>query len=142
MTWSPDSRVIAYSVMEEVTSGDNSGWMRVAIDVVDVDTQVVNRLTSRVGTDATGITWSPDSARIAFLALPDGAPGSCPSGQAPEAVMSGGSPKTCSSIGSDGTGERNVTNTEGFELEPEWSPDGVSLAFKTFVDPDVPDCGR
>ena len=134
LAWSPDGKLIAYSVMEEVTNGDNMGIRRMAIDVVDVETKSARRLTSRSGTDGTAISWSPDSTRVAFLGLPDGSPEpSLGSGTGPP--TSWWLPEDVFIVNGDGTGERNLTNTETFELRPEWSPDGVSLAFSTFVDP-------
>ena len=58
--WSPDGSHIAYSAMQEVKSGDNSGEYRAAIDIVDVATGTTNRLTSRPGTDTLGAAWLPD----------------------------------------------------------------------------------
>ena len=92
LAWSPNGKLIAYSVMEEVTNGDNMGIRRLAIDVVDLETKSARRLTWRPSTDGTAISWSSDSTRVAFLGLPDGSPepSRCRSGTARHLVASGG----------------------------------------------------
>jgi len=38
----------------------------------------------------------------------------------------------------DGSNQRRLTNTEGNELEPSWSPDGTQLLLQMFIDNQFP----
>jgi len=134
VSWSPDGEYLAYEVTKEVTSADNGGTQRIAVDVVDVQTGEVRRISERLGTDATGHVWSPDSKTLAFLGLPDGSPEMV----LPRGDGTGGSwwlPEDIFLVRVDGTGETNITNSEAFESGLQWSPNGRAVAYTT-QDPD------
>jgi TolB protein len=118
--WSPDGRRLAFATyaLGEVSS-------RSAIDVVDLDSGTVRRLTERPATTDESISWSPDSRFIAYAGLPDGI--------AVPTSMSG-DPATDPRhdvfvVGADGAGERNLTDSPGFERLPTWSPGGDRIAY-------------
>ena len=64
--------------------------------------------------------WSPDGRRIAIVGNPMFPP-------------STGTPYTYDStiyvMNADGSGQRRLTGTAGFEDSPAWSPDGQKIAF-------------
>ncbi len=130
-TWSPDGQTIAFAVMQWVMNGDNGGGFRLAIDSVSVDGLPVRRITSRIGTDEVGLSWSPDGRRLAYVGIPDSGPiPSLPSGPgAPESFYP---PMDVFVVDADGAGERNVTSSPAFDMEPRWSPGGERLAFLVF----------
>lgn len=125
--WSPDGSRIAYAVNLTVFNTDNGGFYRVAIDVVNADGSNPHRLTSRVGSDEIGISWSPNSRLVSFVGIPEGSP-------LPSLAAGGGPPTSFYPpldvfvIGADGTGERNITKSGANDVYPSWSPDGAYLA--------------
>jgi len=128
--WSPDASQIAYSVMQEVTTSDNSGEFRAAIDIVDVATGMTRRLTSRPGTDSMGLAWSPDGMYLTYPGVPDGEP-------APS--LDGGTesfypPLDIFLIGADGTGDTNATNSPELDQDPRWAPDGTAISYVSFLE--------
>lgn len=131
--WSPDGRQIAFATSRTVINGENSGSYRNTIGVFDVASSQVRLVTSRPGTDAIAISWSPDSRSIAYLGLPDGSP-------LPSLDAGGGPPVSFYPpidifvIGADGSGDRNLTNDAASEEGLRWSPGGGHLAYKTYDD--------
>jgi len=133
--WSPDGKKIAYAVMQDVINGDNQGSYRTAIDIVDVETGDISRLTSRPGTDGVALGWSPDGRSIVYLGIPDGGPlPSLVAGTGPQVAFN--PPQDVFVIRADGTGETNLTNTPGHEDRAMWSPDGRSILYSPFRDTD------
>lgn len=137
--WSPDGRHVAFGAMTSVDSpgGSNSGSYRSSIYVADVGGSRVRRLSARPGWDTIQLSWSPDSRYLAYDGTPDGSP--LPSlGDDTADIASLYPPLDIFVIGADGTGERNLTNTNlATERGPEWSPDGSHLAYHgPFVDGD------
>ena len=131
--WSPDARHVAFAISRTVTNGENSGSYRTTIQVFDLDTSRVRVLTSRPGTDAIAISWSPDSRFVAYLGLPDGSPlPSLDAGSGPP--VSFYPPTDVFVIGADGSGDRNLTNDAASEYELRWSPGGGHLAYRTYDD--------
>lgn len=129
--WSPDGASIAFAISRWVTNGDDSGIYRTAIDIVAADGSGRTRLTSRIGTDTIGISWSPDSMYLAFTALPDGSP--TPSlNPSTEQQDSFNAPQDIFVVQADGTGERNMTTTPVEDIAPHWSPDGTRLGYVVF----------
>jgi Tol biopolymer transport system component len=132
--WSPDGGSIAFAVNRWVSDSGNAWSYRLGIDVVAADGSSERRgLTSRVGSDASyGFSWSPDGRFLAFAGAPDGI-------EVPD--MSAGAPPQeyfwppldIFVIDADGTTERNVTGTDGSELDPAWSADGRHLAYRAFT---------
>jgi TolB protein len=129
LLWSPDGGHIAFGTyVADTTTGERR---RTAISVVATDGSDLRRLTTRPGLLGDGLSWSPDGRFLAYLGLPDGPPIptsttdnlSIPSAQRDLFV-----------IGADGAGDRNLTDSPSFETQPEWSPDGESLAFETSAD--------
>ena len=122
--WSPDGRSIAFSGhVADFTSGPSH---RSAVYVVDVDRTDLRRLATRPAVGADGISWSPDGRYIAYVGLPDGTALPETDDEDPLYVDP---PLDIFVIGADGTGDRNVTDSPAYENRPEWSPDGLRLAF-------------
>jgi hypothetical protein len=137
LVWSPDSRRVAFGAMTPVINGPNQGSYRSAIDVIDADGSNLRRLTARPGTDGIGFSWSPDGQHLVYVGLPDGSPLPAlgPEGDPEVAARQFWLPQDVFVINVDGTGDRNVTQTASFELDPVWSPDGSRVAYRTFEEP-------
>lgn len=126
--WSPDGRRLAFASHVSGESGH-----RTALDVIDVETGSVRRLTTRPATNEPGLSWSPDGRFIAYAGLPDDV--AVPTGAS-------GDPSTAPRhdifvVGADGTGERNITNSPAHDQLPAWSPDGERLAYLSSEDGDT-----
>ncbi|MFQ5611700.1 MAG: hypothetical protein ACE5H9_06165 [Anaerolineae bacterium] len=102
--WSPRSDAFVYTSL--LPTGQ-------AIVMVEVATNQPAELTSSFNSSTLSPSWSPDGQQLVFASDRDGN-------------------LDLYSIGRDGTGLVNLTNTpainEGF---PEWSPDGAHIAFLT-----------
>ena len=129
--WSPDGQHIAFSGnVADFSSGPSH---RSAVYVVDVDGGALRRLTTRPAVGADGISWSPDGRYIAYVGLPDGTALPETDDEDPLYVDP---PLDIFVIGADGTGDRNVTDSPASENRPDWSPDGLRLAFHVSADGD------
>jgi dipeptidyl aminopeptidase/acylaminoacyl peptidase len=122
--WSPDGRHIAFGI--SVRDATTAETKRTAIDVVAADGSGRLRLTTRPGRPADGMSWSPDSRHLAYVGLADGATARSPG----SASTLGAGPSDLYVVDLDSV-ERNLTNTPVNEHDPEWSPDGASIAFET-----------
>jgi TolB protein len=60
-----------------------------------------------------GAVWSPDGTRLAFNSGPTDQP------LESDVIL----------INPDGSGRTNITNRPGFDLTPDWSPDGQRIVF-------------
>jgi TolB protein len=126
VSWSPDGRLLTFgSYLADTVTGERR---RTAISVVAADGSGLRRLTTRPGLLGDGMSWSPDSRFLVYLGLPD-APAIPTS--ATDNVTIGYPPRDLFLIGADGSGDRNLTRSPALESQPEWSPDGTSLAFET-----------
>lgn len=109
-SWSPDGSRIAFATDSR---GDD------AIVVVDADG--TNRHVVLDGFDDLGWTdWSPDGTRFAYA------------GPGPEGSPQGWDIYVVNLDGSDVT---NLTNSPTVDLDPNWSPDGSTILFRSRRDP-------
>lgn len=107
--WSPDGTTIAFA-------SSRSAGLQIWTMNPDGSNQV-NRTNDGIGGNDWP-AWSPDSSKIAFQRLRNGA-------QIDIWVMN-----------ADGSGQTNLTNTTGFNsnVNPSWSPDGTMIAFASTRD--------
>ncbi len=109
MTWSPDSKRIAYD--EAVP--DASGTAQSRIVIVGADGKGTTTFSSTATTNAAEPAWSPDGARIAFT----------------RQVVDHGFPTTELWIANtDGSDAVRIFGGDGLSsMSPVWSPDGTTL---------------
>ena len=108
-TWSPDGQSIAF-----MSDRDHP---RRELYVMRADGAEVRRLTRNELYEETP-AWSPDGRSIAFTRQVE-EPASTGHAGNGEIFL----------IAPDGTGERRLTNRDGFDSAPRWAPDGRRLAF-------------
>jgi Tol biopolymer transport system component len=127
LVWTPDGSRIAFerSVGDPVT-GERR---RSAIDVIASDGTGLVELTIRSGLAGDGLSWSPDGRFLAYAGVPDAGPAPIPSVEIPRVP-----PRDIFVVAADGSGDRAVTDSAVTEDQPEWSPDGAVLAFRTSED--------
>jgi TolB protein len=119
-SWSPDGTRIAFA-------SDRDGSNGFDIYSMTADGCDVKQLTTDAGNEAEP-AWSPDGKRIAYTANLLKAfllCGFAHTGFGPDPFVVG---PDIYVMESDGSGQTRVTFTET-NIEPAWSPDGVSLAF-------------
>jgi Tol biopolymer transport system component/uncharacterized protein YjdB len=104
--WSPDGQRILFRASSDVNARPNL-W------VINVDGTGLRNLTATLGTTVTDVrdaAWSPDGARIAYIAAVRG--------QHKVWIMQ-----------ADGTAPIQLTVDAGFDSSPAWAPAGDALAF-------------
>jgi Tol biopolymer transport system component len=125
--WSPDGSHIAFERnLADPLTGERR---RSAIHVIASDGTGLVRLTTRPGLAGEGMSWSPDGRSLAYAGVPDARPAPLPSTE-----ISRVPPRDIFIIAADGSGDRAVTDSAAIEDQPEWSPDGAVLAFRTSED--------
>lgn len=130
--WAPDGRHIAFAVMLGVFSVV-SVTNRVAIDEVSIDGSGRHHVTSRPG-DNPQFSWAADGRSIAYAGVPDGATPLPSVSISPSGEVSVFNPADdLFVIGTDGTGDHNLTNTGSVGYGFAWAPDGSHLAYLTDV---------
>ena len=143
--WTPDGKGIALALSE----GDN-----VDLFTIDLDGKIVNRLTSSWGTNMNA-TFSPDGSRFAFVSSRSGAPQIYVKGisqDREERITFQGNYNASPSwsrlnriafcgmyeghfdiftVDPDGGNLRKLTNGQGNNEDPCWSPDGRYIVFSS-----------
>lgn len=118
--WSPDGTEIAFA------RGDyffNEDWTPYGIDiwVMNADGTNLRKLTNGVGWNLSP-TWSPDGSMIAFESIRNSFTDIWSEGDYNIWVMY-----------ADGYNPWQLTNDPGWEINPDWSPDGSAVAFEAGV---------
>jgi len=129
--WSPDGEWIAYAEMRNSGTSRFRLAYRTGISVLNVSSGEVRHLSSIVGTSDVGITWSPDSAHIAFTGLPGAFP--MPSLAVDGMPIDAEVAQDIFVVDLNGA-VRNVTSSAAFDSGPSWSPDGSRIAYRTVID--------
>jgi WD40 repeat protein len=105
VTWSPDGSQL-------VVSGDRQGHD--AIYVMNADGTGAKVLTE--AGDLGWVDWSPDGSKIAFV------------GPGPEGAYQAWDIYV---MDADGSNVRNLTNSDTVDTDPNWSPDGSEMVFRS-----------
>lgn len=112
-TWSPDGRTLAIVVTDREFNLD--------IYLLDLETGVQTRLTDELRVD-TDPAFSPDGTRIAFSSDRDSYV-TVADGLIYEFEVY--------VMNADGSDQRNLTNSPGWDTSPSWSPDGRRIVFQS-----------
>jgi len=110
---SPDGRRVAWVEIRTDAAGGPTGKQDIYVAVASGADKPV-RLTAGAPTghyDESGIAWSPDGKRVAFLS---------------DAAKSGQLQLYVSSL--NGSAAQKLTSVKGFLAAPQWSPDGKTIA--------------
>jgi Tol biopolymer transport system component len=122
--WSPNGRKIAFASNRAApgTCGGNGPACDFDVYVMNADGSGLVRLTSNPANDRNP-AWSPDGTRIVFTSTRD-QQGEPPFSQ-PDQFNS-----ELYVMNADGSGQTRITDYEGVDTDPAWSPDGARIAFK------------
>jgi Tol biopolymer transport system component len=124
--WSPDGGSIAFAAGRSVIGGESVWGYREAIHVVGADGSDHRVLTDHPGSDSASLAWSPDGRYVTYTALPDETALDAPPGVDEYQLFQGDDVFV---IAADGTGERNLTESQDGEYQPQWAPDGTKIAW-------------
>jgi TolB protein len=116
--WSPNGRKIAFSSRDPESDSDD-------IYVMNADGTDKTRLTDSTDPEIAP-AWSPDGRKIAYqrCVLPYAGADYDKYGNQEIYVMN-----------ADGSDQTRLTNYDGRDLDPDWSPDGRWIAFHREIDP-------
>ena len=121
--WSPDGKKITFASFRDLHKP--KGIIFAEIYVMNPDgTNPINLTQSPERADFSS-SWSPDGKQIAFT-----------SDEGFKWDGSGGSRRNIWVMDADGGNPRNLTNHEALDSSPDWSPDGMQIAFVSNRDGD------
>jgi Tol biopolymer transport system component len=122
--WSPNGRKIAFASNRAApgTCANVGPACNYDIYVMNADGSGLVRLTTSLANDRNP-AWSPDGSRIVFTSTRD-QQGDPPFSQ-PDQFNS-----ELYVMNADGSGQTRITDYEGVDTDPAWSPDGGRIAFK------------